>query len=156
MEFACSLEPDSNWIIAMAHAARISWSSLLRRLSNSGSTCSRFLLPATIIASDVTSSSFFIAVIISSSDKIASSSQAILNIRFLTSELPSLNKCWIVFFHEERGRPSIISNANNCFISSSDDKVSSIVFTIAASWTSTVSSSKSICRFEIALSNCFM
>ena len=60
-----------------------------------------------------------------------------------------------MFFQEERGSPSIISNANSCFISSSDDSVSSIVFTIAASCTSMLSSSKSICRFEIAFSNCF-
>ena len=108
-----------------------------------------------MIASEDTSSFLFIASMISSLDRMSSSSQAIDSIRFLTAGVPSWNNCLIVFFHEDKGRPSIISKANNCLISSFDDRVSSMVFTIAASWTSTLSSSKSICRLEIAICNCF-
>ena len=75
--------------------------------------------------------------------------------RFRTLTLPSLNNRSNESFQEERGNPSIISRAKSCWISSLEDRVSSMVLTMAASWTSTLRSSKSICRFDMAVCNCF-
>ena len=120
-------------MIAAAAAVRISALSLSKRFSRRESISTSFLLPETKTASAETASFFLIASTKRSFVMIDSSSHARVRMRFLTSSLPVSNNSDMVFFHENRGRPSMISKANNCFTSSLDESVSSIVFTIAAS-----------------------
>ena len=100
--------------IDAAAAARVSSCSWVSNGSKSRKTVANFLRPTTMIASAEIASSFFMAAIISSLERINSSSQAIDKMRLRTFELPSANNRLMDFSHDERGSPSIISRAKSC------------------------------------------